>query len=192
MPVPALSFATRYYQCNAGIMVTASHNPAKYNGYKAYGPDGCQLTDEAAAVVYDEIQKIDVLTGAQRIEFEAGLEQGLIEYVGEDCCEALYDAIKACSVRPGPVRERRAEAGVQPLERLGLVPVMRVLKDIGISDITVVPEQEKPDGHFPTCPYPTRNPRGAGTGLGAGGKDRGRPHACYRPRRRPCRHCGAL
>ena len=101
MPVPALSFATRYYQCNAGIMVTASHNPAKYNGYKAYGPDGCQLTDEAAAVVYDEIQKIDVLTGAQRIEFEAGLEQGLIEYVGEDCCEALYDAIKACSVRPG-------------------------------------------------------------------------------------------
>ena len=120
MPVPALSFATRYYQCNAGIMVTASHNPAKYNGYKAYGPDGCQLTDEAAAVVYDEIQKIDVLTGAQRIEFEAGLEQGLIEYVGEDCCEALYDAIKACSVRPRPVRERRAEAGVQPLERLGL------------------------------------------------------------------------
>ena len=85
MPVPALSFATRYYKCNAGIMVTASHNPAKYNGYKAYGPDGCQLTDEAAAVVYDEIQKIDVLTGAQRMEFDAGLEQGLIEYVGDDC-----------------------------------------------------------------------------------------------------------
>ena len=76
MPVPALSFATRYYKCNAGIMVTASHNPAKYNGYKAYGPDGCQLTDEAAAVVYDEIQKIDVLTGAQRMEFDAGWSRG--------------------------------------------------------------------------------------------------------------------
>ena len=154
MPVPALSFATRYYQCNAGIMVTASHNPAKYNGYKAYGPDGCQLTDEAAAVVYDEIQKIDVLTGAQRIEFEAGLEQGLIEYVGEDCCEALYDAIKACSVRPGLCESAGLKLVYSPLNGSGLVPVMRVLKDIGISDITVVPEQEKPDGHFPTCPYP--------------------------------------
>ena len=154
MPVPALSFATRYYQCNAGIMVTASHNPAKYNGYKAYGQDGCQLTDEAAAVVYDEIQKIDVLTGAQRIEFEAGLEQGLIEYVGEDCCEALYDAIKACSVRPGLCESAGLKLVYSPLNGSGLVPVMRVLKDIGISDITVVPEQEKPDGHFPTCPYP--------------------------------------
>ena len=154
MPVPALSFATRYYKCNAGIMVTASHNPAKYNGYKAYGPDGCQLTDEAAAVVYDEIQKIDVLTGAQRMEFDAGLEQGLIEYVGDDCCEALYGAIKACCVRPGLCADAGPKLVYSPLNGSGLVPVMRVLKDIGITDITVVPEQEKPDGHFPTCPYP--------------------------------------
>ena len=93
MPVPALSFATRYYNCNAGIMVTASHNPAKYNGYKAYGPDGCQMTDEAADVVYAEIQKTDVLSGARTISFEEGMAAGLIEYVGEDCYEALYQAI---------------------------------------------------------------------------------------------------
>ena len=90
MPVPALSFATRYYECNAGIMVTASHNPAKYNGYKAYGPDGCQMTDDAAAIVYDEIQKTDVLTGAKYISFAAGVEQGLIRFVGDDCKKALY------------------------------------------------------------------------------------------------------
>ena len=101
MPVPALSFATRYYECNAGIMVTASHNPAKYNGYKAYGPDGCQMTDDAAAAVYAEIQKTDILTGAKMMAFEDGIAQGLIEYVGEDCKEALYSAIEACAVCPG-------------------------------------------------------------------------------------------
>ena len=101
MPVPALSFATRYYQANAGIMVTASHNPAKYNGYKAYGPDGCQMTDEAADIVYAEIQKTDILTGAKLMSFEEGQAQGLIEYVGDDCKEALYAAIEARSVRPG-------------------------------------------------------------------------------------------
>ena len=85
MPVPALSFATRYYNCNAGIMVTASHNPAKYNGYKAYGPDGCQMTDEAADIVYAEIQKTDILTGAKTMPFAEGLEEGIIEYVGDDC-----------------------------------------------------------------------------------------------------------
>ena len=104
MPVPALSFATRYYECNAGIMVTASHNPAKYNGYKAYGPDGCQMTDDAAAIVYDEIQKTDVLTGAKYISFAAGVEQGLIRFVGDDCKKALYDAIEARQVRPGLCR----------------------------------------------------------------------------------------
>ena len=85
MPVPALSFATRYYEANAGIMVTASHNPAKYNGYKAYGPDGCQMTDDAAAVVYAEIQKTDILEGAKLMSFEEGVEKGLIQFVGEDC-----------------------------------------------------------------------------------------------------------
>ena len=115
MPVPALSFATRYYNCNAGIMVTASHNPAKYNGYKAYGPDGCQMTDDAAAIVYAEIQKTDILTGVKYMPFAEGVEEGLIRFVGEDCKNALYEAI---------------------------------------TDITIVPEQEYPNGYFTTCSYP--------------------------------------
>ena len=154
MPVPALSFATRYYKANAGIMVTASHNPAKYNGYKAYGPDGCQMTDEAADIVYAEIQKTDILTGAKLISFEEGMEKGLIAYVGDDCKEALYDAIKARSVRPGICKTAGLKLVYSPLNGSGLVPVMRVLKDIGIDDITIVPEQQYPDGNFPTCPYP--------------------------------------
>ena len=154
MPVPALSFATRYYEANAGIMVTASHNPAKYNGYKAYGPDGCQMTDEAADIVYAEIQKTDVLTGAKMMSFEDGLAAGLIEYVGEDCKEALYDAIKARSVRPNLCKTAGLKLVYSPLNGSGLVPVMRILNDIGIDDITIVPEQKYPDGNFPTCPYP--------------------------------------
>ena len=154
MPVPALSFATRYYGANAGIMVTASHNPAKYNGYKAYGPDGCQMTDEAANIVYAEIQKTDILTGAKTMDFDEAMQQGLIEYVGEDCKEALYDAIKACQVRPGLCHTAGLKLVYSPLNGSGLVPVTRVLRDIGISDITIVPEQEHPDGNFPTCPYP--------------------------------------
>ncbi len=154
MPVPALSFATRYYGANAGIMVTASHNPAKYNGYKAYGPDGCQMTDDAAAVVYDEIQKTDILEGAKMMSFEEGVSQGLIQYVGDDCKEALYDAIKARSVRPGLCKTAGLKLVYSPLNGSGLVPVTRVLRDIGIDDITIVPEQQYPDGNFPTCPYP--------------------------------------
>ena len=154
MPVPALSFATRYYRANAGIMVTASHNPAKYNGYKAYGPDGCQMTDDAAAVVYAEIQSTDILTGAKRISFEEGIAQGLIEFVGEDCKEGLYDAIKACQVRPGLCKTAGLKLVYSPLNGAGLVPVTRILNDIGIDDITIVPEQKYPDGNFPTCPYP--------------------------------------
>ena len=154
MPVPALSFATRYYQANAGVMVTASHNPAKYNGYKAYGPDGCQMTDDAAAVVYAEIQNTDILNGAKIMSFEEGVAQGLIEYVGEDCKEALYDAIKARSIRPGLCKTAGLKLVYSPLNGSGLVPVMRILKDIGIDDITIVPEQQYPDGNFPTCPYP--------------------------------------
>ena len=154
MPVPALSFATRYYNCNAGIMVTASHNPAKYNGYKAYGPDGCQLTDDAAAIVYDEIQKIDVLTGANYISFAEGVEKGLIHFVGDDCKEALYAAIEDRQVRPGLCKTAGLKLVYSPLNGSGLVPVTRVLKDIGITDITIVPEQEYPSGYFTTCSYP--------------------------------------
>ena len=154
MPVPALSFATRYYGANAGVMVTASHNPAKYNGYKAYGPDGCQMTDEAADIVYAEIQKTDILEGAKIMDFEEGIKAGLIEYVGEDCKEALYDAIKSRSVRPGICNTAGLKLVYSPLNGSGLVPVMRILQDIGIDDITIVPEQKYPDGNFPTCPYP--------------------------------------
>ena len=154
MPVPALSFATRYYGANAGIMVTASHNPAKYNGYKAYGPDGCQMTDDAAAIVYAEIQKTDILTGAKMMSFEEGISQGLIQYVEDSCKEALYEAIESRSVRPGLCKSAGLKLVYSPLNGSGLVPVLRVLGDIGISDITVVPEQREPDGNFPTCPYP--------------------------------------
>ena len=154
MPVPALSFATRYYHCNAGIMVTASHNPAQYNGYKAYGPDGCQMTDDAAAVVYDSIQKTDVLTGAKYMSFAEGVNKGLIEFVDDDCKNALYEAIEARQVRPGLCATAGLKLVYSPLNGTGLVPVTRVLRDIGIDDITIVPEQEYPNGYFTTCSYP--------------------------------------
>ena len=145
MPVPAL---------NAGVMVTASHNPAKYNGYKAYGPDGCQMTDDAAAIVYDEIQKTDVLTGAKYMPFAQGVEEGLIRFVGDDCKRALYDAIEERQVRPGLCKTAGLKLVYSPLNGSGLVPVTQILKDIGITDVTIVPEQEYPNGYFTTCSYP--------------------------------------
>ncbi|MFC2734655.1 MAG: phospho-sugar mutase, partial [Oribacterium sp.] len=154
MPVPALSFATRYYHCNAGIMLTASHNPAQYNGYKAYGPDGCQMTDDAAAVVYASIQKTDVLSGAKYMSFSEGVEKGLIRFVSEDCKSAFYEAVESRQVRPGLCRTAGLKLVYSPLNGTGLVPVTRVLQDIGISDITIVPEQEYPNGYFTSCPYP--------------------------------------
>ncbi|MDD3430096.1 MAG: phospho-sugar mutase [Oscillospiraceae bacterium] len=154
MPVPALSFATRYLHCDAGIMVTASHNPAKYNGYKAYGPDGCQMTTEAADAVYAEIQNTDIFDDVKTMPFDEAMEQGIIKYIGEGVTEALYDNIKAQSVRPNLCKSAGLKLVYTPLNGSGNVPVRRVLGDIGIDDITVVPEQEYPDGHFPTCPYP--------------------------------------
>ncbi|MCR4782793.1 MAG: phospho-sugar mutase [Lachnospiraceae bacterium] len=154
MPVPALSFATRFYKCNAGIMVTASHNPAQYNGYKAYGPDGCQMTDDAAAVVYESIQKTDVLTGAKYMSFAEGVEKGLIKFVGDDCKDAFYAAIEDRQVRKGLCKTAGLKLVYSPLNGTGLIPVTRVLKDMGITDITIVPEQEYPNGYFTTCSYP--------------------------------------
>lgn len=154
MPVPALSFATRFYNCNAGIMVTASHNPSKYNGYKAYGPDGCQMTDDAAAIVYDEIQKTDILTGAKTMSFAEGVEKGLIRFVGDDCKKAFYEAIEARQVRPGLAKTSGLKLVYSPLNGTGLVPVTHILNDMGITDVTIVPEQEYPSGYFTTCPYP--------------------------------------
>ena len=154
MPVPALSFATRFYQCNAGIMVTASHNPSKYNGYKAYGPDGCQMTDDAAAIVYDEIQKTDILTGAKTMSFAEGVENGLIRFVGDDCKKDFYEQIEARQVRPGLAKTSGLKLVYSPLNGTGLVPVTKILHDMGINDVTIVPEQEYPNGYFTTCPYP--------------------------------------
>lgn len=154
MPVPALSFATRYYHCNAGIMITASHNPMRYNGYKAYGPDGCQMTDEAAAVVYEAIQETDVLTGAKYMSFADGVEKGLIQFVGDECKKAFYSEIESRQVRPGLCKTADLKLVYSPLNGTGLVPVTTVLQDIGITDITIVPEQEYPNGYFTTCPYP--------------------------------------
>lgn len=154
MPVPALSFATRYYHCNAGIMITASHNPAKYNGYKAYGADGCQVTDEDAAVVYAAIQKTDVLAGAKFMSFAEGVEKGLIRFVEDNCKEAFYAAVESRQVRPGICKTAGLKLVYSPLNGTGLVPVTRVLKDIGVEDVTIVKEQEYPNGYFTTCPYP--------------------------------------
>ena len=154
MPVPALSFATRYYNCNAGIMITASHNPAKYNGYKAYGADGCQVTDEDAASVYAAIQKTDVLGGAKFMSFAEGVEKGLIRFVEDACKEAFYAAVESRQVRPGICKTAGLKLVYSPLNGTGLVPVTRVLKDIGIEDVTIVKEQEYPNGYFTTCPYP--------------------------------------
>lgn len=154
MPVPALSFATRYYNCNAGIMITASHNPAKYNGYKAYGADGCQVTDEDAVIVYAAIQKTDVLGGAKFMSFAEGVEKGLIRFVEDACKEAFYAAVESRQVRPGICKTAGLKLVYSPLNGTGLVPVTRVLKDIGIEDVTIVKEQEYPNGYFTTCPYP--------------------------------------
>lgn len=154
MPVPALSFATRHLHCDAGIMVTASHNPAKYNGYKAYGPDGCQMTSEAADTVYAEMQRTDAFDDVKLVDFDAALADGKIVWIEQDTIEALYDNIKAQSVRPGLCKTAGLKLVYSPLNGSGNVPVRRVLADIGVTDITVVPEQEHPDGNFPTCPYP--------------------------------------
>ena len=154
MPVPALSFATRHLHCDAGIMVTASHNPAKYNGYKAYGPDGCQMTEDAAGAVYAEMQKTDLFKDVRVMSFEDALSAGKIQYIGQDTIDALYANVEAQAVRPGVCKTAGLKLVYSPLNGSGNVPVRHVLADIGITDITVVPEQEYPDGNFPTCPYP--------------------------------------
>ena len=154
MPVPALSFATRYYHCSAGIMLTASHNPAVYNGYKAYGSDGCQMTDEAAGKVYEKIKETDVLTGAKTMPFALAVEKGLVQFVEEECKEAFYRAVLSQSVHPGVCKEAGLSLVYTPLNGTGLEPVTRIFRELGISDVTIVPEQEYPNGYFTTCPYP--------------------------------------
>ena len=151
-PTPALSWAVRYLGCGAGICVTASHNPAKYNGYKVYGADGCQITLDVAAAVLKEINALDMFADVNIITEEEGRAAGKIVTIGEDCLEAFLDAVRQRSLSNGEKLDLKVV--YTPLNGAGLECVRKILTRIGISDVTVVPEQEHPDGSFPTCPYP--------------------------------------
>ena len=193
-PVPTVSFAVRYLHADAGVMITASHNPAKYNGYKVYGADGCQITTEAAAAIQKEIEKLDIFSDVKMFSskenkarnflsrenqgktftskenqirtfsgnerqagkdaFDIFMEKGIISYVPDEVLTAFISEIKKQSVLFGDGADRDVAIVYSPLNGSGLVPVTRVLKETGYTNITLVKEQEQPDGHFPTCPYP--------------------------------------
>ena len=153
-PTPVLSYLVRYFKCQAGIMVTASHNPAKYNGYKAYGDDGCQMTDVAAGIVYDEICKLDMFKDVKVADFDEALKSGLIEYVCENVYDTYLEKVMEQQVNPGICKGADLKVVYTPLNGAGNKLVRKVLNKIGVEEITVVPEQELPDGNFTTCPYP--------------------------------------
>ena len=153
-PTPALSWAVRYLGCGAGVCVTASHNPAKYNGYKVYGADGCQITTEAAAEILAEIEKLDIFADVKTGGFEDGLAAGSIRYISEEVYTAFVNEVKAQSVLFGETVNKDVAIVYSPLNGTGLKPVTRTLKEMGYTNITVVKEQKQPDGNFPTCPYP--------------------------------------
>ena len=156
-PVPTLSWAVRYLKCSGGICMTASHNPAAYNGYKAYGPDGCQITSEAAAAISAAIASTDTFRDVKKMDFAEAESRGLIKWISDECLVKYYDAVLTKSVN-NLSDEQIAAAPLKlvytPLNGTGLIPVTTVLERAGITDITVVPEQAEPDGDFPTCPYP--------------------------------------
>lgn len=157
MPVPTVSFATRYLGTSAGVMITASHNPSKYNGYKVYGADGCQITTEAAAEILSEIEKLDIFEDVHMADFEHQFRQGNISYIGEDTYAAFVESVKKQSVlseSEAAAIDKNVAIVYSPLNGSGLKPVLRTLKESGYTNITVVKEQEQPDGNFPTCPYP--------------------------------------
>ncbi len=153
-PVPTVSFAVRYLAASAGVMITASHNPSKYNGYKVYGADGCQITTEAAAEILGEIEKLDTFTDVKRLDFDAAVLEGKITYISEDVLTAFIENVKKQSVLFGEEVNRNAAIVYSPLNGTGLIPVTRTLKEMGYTNITLVEEQRLPDGNFPTCPYP--------------------------------------
>lgn len=158
-PTPALSFATRYLGCDMGINVTASHNPSQYNGYKAYGPDGCQIASDMADAITECINQVDIFDDVSTMPFDQALEQGLIVMIGEEVLDAYLDAVYEQHVPQSiddPLR-----VVYTPLNGTGLECVTRILKRIGVEDIHVVEEQAHPDGHFPTCPYPNPENRDA-------------------------------
>lgn len=154
MPTPMLSFAVRKLGCDAGIIITASHNPSKYNGFKAYGSDGCQLTLEAASAVLEKVNALDTFDDVKTTDFEKALSSGMINYIGEDVIDSYIENVKAQSIHADVVEQSGLKVVYTPLNGAGNKPVRRILNEIGIKDVVVVKEQESPDGHFPTCPYP--------------------------------------
>ena len=154
MPTPLLSWAVRYLKCDAGVMVTASHNPAKYNGYKVYGSDGCQVTIEAADEILGYINKTDVFDGVKTADFDESVKNGLISYIGDDVIDNYMAEVRRQSLHPELCEKSGLKVVYTPLNGTGNKPVRRILKEIGIKDVVIVPEQENPDGTFSTCPYP--------------------------------------
>jgi len=150
-PTPALSWAVRYFNCGAGICITASHNPAQYNGYKVYGSDGCQITPEAADKVLAAIEKTDCFEGVKLADYDASVKAGKIRLIGDECLDAFIDEV--LSLRPGS-DVSQLKVVYTPLNGSGLECVKKLFAKMGLEDVTVVPEQENPDGDFPTCPYP--------------------------------------
>ena len=150
-PTPALSFATRYLGCAIGINVTASHNPSKYNGYKVYGPDGCQIASEIADAITQAIEGVDMFDDVRTMPFEEAQERGLASFIGEEVLDAFLDAVYEQHIEQ---EESDLRVVYTPLNGTGLECVTRILKRIGVTDVHVVEEQAKPDGNFPTCPYP--------------------------------------
>lgn len=162
MPTPCLSFAVRSLGCAAGIMVTASHNPSKYNGYKVYGADGCQITTEAAALILAEIDKLDIFEDVNKMSFEEGVQKEIVSYIPDRVYDEFTEKVKAESLLSESASvDKNVSIVYTPLNGTGLKPVLRALKESGYTNITVVKEQEKPDGNFPTCPYPNPEMREA-------------------------------
>ena len=153
-PTPAVSFAVRDLKCSGGVCMTASHNPAPYNGYKAYGSDGCQIATEAADAISAAIAKVDAFEDVKIIDFDEAVEQGTIVWIPEDTLDRFIDAVEACSVAKPEDAQSPLKLVYTPLNGTGLECVSRILDRVGITDVTVVPEQKDPDGNFPTCPYP--------------------------------------
>ena len=153
-PTPMLSFAVRYLKCDAGTVLTASHNPSKYNGYKAYGPDGCQLGLEASEYVLSIIEKLDIFNDIKTCDFDTAVKEGKINLIGEDVVNAYLDAVQKQSVADSTYNFGDMKVIYTPLHGAGNKPVRAILKRIGVNNVVVVPEQELPDGNFPTAPYP--------------------------------------
>lgn len=153
MPTPSLSFAVRDLRCSGGVVVTASHNPAKYNGYKVYGADGCQITTEAAKAIQKEIDAVDPFADVMWSDFQMELERGRIHWIGEETVERYLAAVSTASVLPDGV-PKNVSIVYTPLNGAGISCVPRCLAENGFSHVTLVPEQQNPDGRFPTCPYP--------------------------------------